>query len=243
MEEKVKDTSETLDKTIKVEDDSLKIKMKELETKVNILASRMNMLLIKFSTTHIVKKDITSCVPIIEKSSPTTNGSGVSNVTLVCRDNEKISAHKLILLPPNSNFKIKKLETNNPDKMDVSLAFEDDKKIKAHSTILSYSSFQFDVEKKENANVTLVYEDLLQKIKLNTQGFFIKVKPAVFQYESECQCAVDKCLQQYSAASPPNSSLPSPPQHQGTPRHQGRHGQHSRGQVQGECYYERGGYH
>ena len=186
---------------------------------------------------------ITNDVPSIEKSEPTHNGSDEANVTLVCRDNTKISAHKLVLLSPSSDFKIKKLENNNPDKMDVSLAFEDNKKIKAHSTILSSSSFQFDVEKKENANVTLVYEDLLQKIKLNTQGFFIKVKPAVFQYESECQCAVDKCLQQYSAASPPNCSLPSPPQHQGTARHRGRHGQHSRGQVQGECYYKRGVYH
>ena len=223
MEQKVNYNSETLDKTIKVEDDSLKVKMKELETKVNILASRMNMLLIKFSTTHIVKKDITSCVPIIEKSSPTTNGSGVSNVTLVCRYNEKISAHKLILLPPNSNFKIKKLETNNPDKMDVSLAFDDEKKVNAYSTILSSSSFQ--------------------KSKLNIQGFAMKAKPAVFQFQRKCQCAVDKCLQQHPAASPPYSLPPWPLQHQGTPRHHGGHGQHSRGQVQGECYYERGGYY
>ena len=238
----MKHKSETLDKT-KFEDDSLKVKMKGLENKVNILASKMNMLLIKYSTTHTVKKNITNVVPSTEKSEPTHNGSDEANVALGCRDNTKISAHKLVLLPPRSDFKIKKLENNIPDKMDVSLAFEDDKKIKSHSTILSSSSFQFDVEKKENANVTLVYEDLLQKIKLNIQGFFININPAVFQYESECQYVLDKCLQQYSAASPPNSSLPSPPQHQRTPRHQGRHGQHSRSQVQGECYYERGGYH
>ena len=77
MEEKVKDTSETLDKTIKVEDDSLKIKMKELENKVNILVSRMNMLSKKYSTTTIVTKNITNNVPSIVKSEPKNNGSDV----------------------------------------------------------------------------------------------------------------------------------------------------------------------
>ena len=237
MEQNVKCISETLDKN-KVDDDSLKFKMKELEDKVNILASKMNMLLIKYSTTYIVKKDILNDVPSLEKSEPTYNGSDKANVTLVCRDNKKISAHKLIVLSPSSDFKIKKLETSNPDKIEVSLAFDDDRKVNAHSTILSSSSFSFVVEKKETDNVTLVYEDVLRKI--NTRRFFIKVKPVVFQSKSECQCAVDECLQQYSLDSPPNSRPPSPPQ-QGPPRHQRGLGQHSRGQVQGECYYERGG--
>ena len=241
MEQKVKDKSETLDKTIKVEDDSLKIKVKELEDKVNKLVSRMNMLSIKYSTTKIVTKNISNDVPSIVKSEPKNNGSDAANVTLVCGDNEQISAHKLILLSPSPDFIIKKLENSNPDNMNVSLDFDDDMKVYAHSIILSSSSLQFVVEKKENANVTLVYEDILQTRKLNTQEFFMRIKPAVFLSRGECQCAADKCLQQYSVSPPPNSRPPSAPQHQGTQRHQGGHGQHSRGQVQGECYYQRGG--
>ena len=241
MEQKVKEKSETFDKTIKVEDDSLKIKMKTLEDKVNMLVSRMNMLLIKYSTTNIVTKNIPNDVLIIVKSEPKNKGSCVANVTLVCSDNEQISAHKIILLSPSPDFSIKKLENNDPDKMNVSVAFENDKKVYAHSIILSSCSFQFAVEKKEPANDTLVYEDILQKRKLDTQGFFMRVKPAVFLSGGKCQCATGECLQQHSVSPPPNSCPPSPPQHQETQRYQGGHGQHSRGQIQGECYYERGG--
>ena len=241
MEQTVKYKSETSDKTIEVEDDSLKLKMKELEDKVNILVSKMNMLSEKYSTTNIFIKNITNDVPSIVKSEPKYDGSDVANVTLVCSDNEQIPAHKLILLSPSPDFTIKKLENINPDNVNVSLAFDNNKKVNAHSTILSSSSLQYDVEKKDTVNVTLMYKDILQKNKLNTQGFFMRLKPEVFQSGSKCQCAVDECIQQYPAASPPNSSPPSPSQHQGTPKHKGVYGQHSRGQIQGECYYERGG--
>ena len=235
--------SETNDKTIKVEDDSLKIKMREVQDKVSMLVSKVNMLLIKYSTTKTVTQNTPNDVPSLVKSKPEINGSDISNVTLVWSDNKQISAHKVIPLTPSPDFKIKKYEYDNPDKMYVTLDSEDENKIYFHSIILSSSRYKFSVEKEVNTNVTLVYKDILQKNKLNTWGYFIKAMPSVFQPVGGCQCTADDCLQQCLVASPPTSCPALHLKHQGIPRHQGGPGQHSRGQVQGECYYERGGQH
>ena len=243
IEKKVKEESETNDKTIKVEDDTLKIKMRELQNKVTMLVSRMDMLLIKYSTTKIVAQNATNDVPILVKSEPKNNGSDISAVTLACSDNKQIAAHKVISLTPSPDFKIKKNEHSNQDILNVTLDLEDDEKIYVHSRIFSSSSYNLAVEYKVNTNMTLVYEDILQRNKLNTQGYFMKVMPLVFHSVSACQCAADEYLQQCAVDSPPSSCPPSHPQHQGTPRHQEGPGQHSRGEVHGECYYERGGQH
>ena len=177
---------------------------------------------------------IKSDVPSIVKSEPTKHGSDFDDVTLVYSDKKQISVHKVILLTDSPDSNKKKKECNSPEKLDVTLAFEDDKKVYAHSTILSSSSFCFAIEKKETSNLTLVYEDILQRNKLNTEWWFSRVEPKVFQYGGEGNSSLDEWLQQDPWAPPPNSCPPWPPQ-------QEKHGHHSRGQVQGECYYERGG--
>ena len=125
--------------------------------------------------------------------------------------------------------------------MNVTLDLEDDKKIYAQSRSFSSSSYKLAVEHKVNTNVTLVYEDILQRNKLNTQGCFMKVMPSVFHSVGACQCAADEYLQQCAVDSLPSSCPPLHPQHKGTQRHQEGPGQNGRGQVHGECYYERGG--
>ena len=231
MERKVKEESETLDKTVLVEDDILMIKMEEIKYKVNVLESRMKLLLIKYSTTNIESKIKENDLPSKVKSEPKNHGS---DINLVCSDNEQVSAHKCIPLTNTPDLNKKKEECNSTDKLNVTLAFEDDKKIYAHSTILSSKSFQFALEKEGTSNVTLVYEDILQRITMNTKGWFTRVDPEVSRKGGEGQCSMDECLQQDAAAPPPNSCPSWLPQ-------QKSHGHLSRGQVQGECYYERGG--
>ena len=68
MVQKVNESLNILDETIKVEDDILNIKMKELQDKVQMLVYRMNMLRTKYSTTSIVATNMTNHVPSLVKS-------------------------------------------------------------------------------------------------------------------------------------------------------------------------------
>ena len=160
-----------------------------------MLESRMNKLLIKYSTTKIESINIKSEIPSIVKSETTKCGSDFDDVTLVFSDKKQILAHKLILMTHNPDFNKKKKECNSPDKLDVTLTFEDDKKVYAHSTILSSSRFCFAAEKRETSNLTLVYKDILKRNKLNTERWFSRVEPIVFQYRSVVNCSLDEWLQ------------------------------------------------
>ena len=65
-----------------------------------------------------------------------------------------------------------------------------------------------------------------------------KARMYLFQSSGECLCAGGECLEQNPVASPP---WPTKYQEGGIARH--HKDQYSRGQVWGECYYERGGNH
>ena len=76
--------------------------------------------------------------------------SSVSNVTLLCMDNEQVPAHRLILSTCSPLKKkplrkiIEKEVTNGPDYTNVTLVCDEIKKIFSHNVIISRSSTNFE---------------------------------------------------------------------------------------------------
>ena len=222
-----------MDNTIKVEDidnmwKSTRTKMTKLENQVESLKRKMDELRQKFS-----------------RPEPETNGSEVSNVTLVCRDEKHISSHKVIIsldshVLPQQNTEHIAVSANGKKYIekecaDVTLVCDNDKQVHAHRVVLSSNSSA--AKKKDielvNINVTLAPEDVKDQLK----NFWLCIGHNMFQSSGGCQCDRDEFLQQYHVAS---TSPPAQYQARGFSR---QHDQHGRGQVLGGCYYERGGTH
>ena len=114
---------------------------------------------------------------------------------------------------------------------DVTLVCGDNKKVYAHRFVLSSNSFEKKEIEKQYTNVTLAPKD--GKYQPRNQ----KDRMYLFQSSGESQCAGGEFLEQNPVALPPWPTL----QEGGIARH--HKDQYSRGQVWGECYYERGGNH
>ena len=222
-----------MDNTIKVEyiDNmwkSTRTKMTKLENQVELLKRKMDELRKKFS-----------------RPEPEKNGSEVSDVTLLCRDEKHISSHKVIISLDSCVLPQQKTEhiavSANGKKYiekecaDVTLVCDNDNKIHAHRVVLSSNSsadMKKDIE-LVNINVTLAPEDGKDQLK----NLWLCTGHNMFQSSGGCQCDIDEFLQQYYVASP------SPPAQCEAQVFLRQHSQYGRGQVLGGCYYERGGNH
>ena len=99
--------------------------------------------------------------------------SSVSNVTLLCMDNEQVPAHRLILSTCSPLKKkplrkiIEKEVTNGPDYTNVTLVCDKIKEIFAHNVIISRSSTNFE----DNPIKEVQEEHVLSKNIFNKQFF------------------------------------------------------------------------
>jgi hypothetical protein len=160
-----------------------------------------------------------------------------SDVSLACGNDTQVYAHKTILSSRSSVYAVVNKDIQK-ESVDITLACGDDKQVAAHRLVLSSNSSI--AKKKEvnkvNFNVTLAPED----VNYQPQNSWLcrRANISMFQSSGGCQCAADEFIQQYPVASPP---LPTQCQDLGISRQ--LRDQNSRGQVLGECYYERGGNH
>lgn len=236
----------------------LRLKMKNLIDKVKVLEEGITKLTEKYgrpepkingsdqSNMTLVCKDkmqVSAHNPDLNikysRPQPETKGSDITNMTLVYSDEEQASAHQVIILSQNFNFNMEEKDGYNPDKSDVSLVHDDEKKIFAHSIILSTKKYEVTNENKEikpekYSNRILSCENTTCKLlfSINSNQCSPGVQPSsVFQSWQGCKCSVEDVLHQFPVASTPSTCPPSPTLHIG---------QCSRGQLQGESYYERG---
>ena len=247
-----------MDESIKVEDidnvwNSTRIKMSELENKVSALKFKMDELSEKYSQPEpkingsdvsdvpLVSRDerqipshrviISSNSPVLPEQKTVNVVPNQSGVSLACGDETNISAHSNILSSSRSMFAVMKKDIDK-ECVDVTLVCGNNKKFDAHRFILSSNSFEKKEIEKQYTNVTLAPEDG------KYQPRNLKARMYMFHSSGECQCAGGECLEQNPVASPP---WPAQYQEGGIARH--HKDQYSRGQVWGECYYERGGNH
>ena len=180
---------------------------------------------------------ISSNSPVLPQQKTANIAPNQSDVSLACGNDTKVYAHKTILSSSSSVSAVVKKDIEK-ECADITLVCGDDKQVAAHSLVLSSNSSI--AKKKEvnkvNINVTLAPEDVNYQPK-NT-WLCRRANISMFQSSGGCQCAADEFLQQYPVASPP---LPTQCQARGISRQ--LRDQNSRGQVLGECYYERGGNH
>ena len=246
-----------MDKSIKVEDidsmwNSTRTKMTELENKVKSLKLKMDELREKYSQPEpkingsdlsdvpLVSRDerqipshrviISSNSPVLPQQKTVNLVPNQSDVSLACGDETNVSAHSNNLSSNRSMFAVMKKDIDK-ECADVTLVCGNNKKVYAHQFILSSNSFEKKEIEKQYTNVTLAPDD--GKYQPRNQ----KDRMYLFQSSGDCQCAGGEFLEQNPVALPPWPTL----QEGGIARH--HKDQYSRGQVWGECYYERGGNH
>ena len=238
---------------------STRVKMTILQNKVESLRLKMEELRKKFSRPE--PKKIGSEVPdvpfvfrddkliskhnvIVSPNSPVLPQQKTANivpnqsdVSLACGNDTQVYAHKTLLSSRSSVYAVVNKDIQK-ESVDITLACGDDKQVAAHRLVLSSNSSI--AKKKEvnkvNFNVTLAPEDVNYQPK--NSWLRRRANISMFQSSGGCWCAADEFIQQYPVASPP---LPTQCQDLGISRQ--LRDQNSRGQVLGECYYERGGNH